>query len=521
MEDTERQHLHNEIARRDETIARLTAEIALHRQTIDSLCRRIFGASSEKIDPAQLELMLGADLARPAPAAEAPGAAPDADLADHKKKVKPQPRQPRIPEHLPVIEETLDPPEVGANPSAYRRIGEEVREQLHFKRAEFLRIRLIRGKFVRIDEPLAKPVIAQLPPSLQERCIATPALIAEVVDNRFTRHQPYYRQEEMFAGLGVTIHRKTLCNWALLASDWLSSIYREIEYEHWRARYRQFDETPIDYLQPGSGKAQTGYLWVSNIPGGSVLFHWHDGRGVAGINKLMGTPPELTDSEMNQLVRIIQCDGYVAYTSYAKDKSWIILMACHAHVRRKFVEAANEMPRLIAWILRQIGHLYHIEAKLREAKAGPALREAKRAAQSVPIHRRLKKFLDKLALRRSILPKSLLGQAIAYALGQWSRLEVYLTDGRVEIDNNSVENSIRPTKLGARNWLFVGNDGAGQKCAILYTIVENCRRLGIVPRDYLEDVLTRLPGIKANEVAALTPAAWLKARCGKGKRRVA
>ena len=79
-----------------------------------------------------------------------------------------------------------------------------------------------------------------------------------MVDNRFTRHQPYYRQEEMFAGLGVTIHRKTLCNWALLASDWLSSIYREIEYEHWRAGYRQFDETPIDYLQPGSGKAQTG-----------------------------------------------------------------------------------------------------------------------------------------------------------------------------------------------------------------------------------------------------------------------
>ena len=439
MEDSERQHLHNEIARRDETIARLTAEIALHRQTIDSLCRRIFGASSEKIDPAQLELMLGADLARPAPAAEAPGAAPDATLADHKKKTKSQPRQPRIPKHLAVIEETLDPPEVVANPSAYRRIGEEVREQLHFKRAEFLRIRLIRGKFVLIDEASAKPIIAPLPPSLQERCNATPALIAEVVDNRFTLHLPYYRQEEMFAALGVNIHRKTLCNWALLASDWLSSIYRELEYEHWRAPYRQFDETPIDYLQPGSGKAQTGYLWVSNIPGGSVLFHWHDGRNVEGITKLMGTPPELTELEMNQLMRIIQCDGYVTYTSYAKDKPWIRLMGCHTHVRRKFVEATAEMPRLIGWILLQFAHLYQIESKLRQDKAGPALRAAVRAAQSVPIHRRLKKFLDKLALRRSILPKSLLGKAISYALGQWSRLEVYLTDGRVEIDNNWIE----------------------------------------------------------------------------------
>ena len=163
----------------------------------------------------------------------------------------------------------------------------------------------------------------------------------------------------------------------------------------------------------------------------------------------MGTPPELTDSEMNQLMRIIQCDGYVTYTSYAKDKPWIRLMGCHTHVRRKFVEATAEMPRLIGWILLQFAHLYQIESKLRQDKAGPALRAAVRAAQSVPIHRRLKKFLDKLALRRSILPKSLLGKAISYALGQWSRLEVYLTDGRVEIDNNWIENAIRPTKIGA------------------------------------------------------------------------
>ena len=107
------------------------------------------------------------------------------------------------------------------------------------------------------------------------------------------------------------------------------------------------------------------------------------------------------------------------------------------------------MPRLIGWILLQFAHLYQIESKLRQDKAGPALRAAVRAAQSVPIHRRLKKFLDKLALRRSILPKSLLGKAISYALGQWSRLEVYLTDGRVEIDNNWIENAIRPTKIGA------------------------------------------------------------------------
>ena len=128
------------------------------------------------------------------------------------------------------------------------------------------------------------------------------------------------------------------------------------------------------------------------------------------------------------------------------------------------------------------------------------------------IHLRLKKLFDLLAKRRPILPQSLLGKAVRYALNQWPNLTVYLGDGRVEIDTNLVENAIRPTKFGAKNWLFVGRKAAGDKTAILHTIVENCRRLGIDPRDYLEDVLSRLPGMKAVDVATLTPANWLKAR---------
>ena len=195
-------------------------------------------------------------------------------------------------------------------------------------------------------------------------------------------------------------------------------------------------------------------------------------------------------------------------------------MGCHAHVRRKFFEATKQAPKLVTWILLQIGHLYRIETELRKAKAGPALREAVRASQSRMIHRRLKKLLDRLALR-TILPKSNLGKAIAYALKEWKKLEVYLGDGRVEIDNNLVENRIRPTKLGAKNWLFIGCAEAGQKAAILYTIVENCRRLGIDTRAYLEDVLTRLPGMKASEAVHLTPANWLRARQGKPARKAA
>lgn len=234
-----------------------------------------------------------------------------------------------------------------------------------------------------------------------------------------------------------------------------------------------------------------------------MLYRWHEGRDQGALTGLLG------DGDME---RIIQCDGYSAYPAWSKDKPGVMLAGCHAHVRRKFFEAQDQDPKLVGWILRQIGHLYQIERRLRQTRAGPALREAARASQSRMIHGRLKKLFELLARRRSILPQSLVGKAVRYALNQWPNLEVCMADGRVEIDTNLVENAIRPTKLGAKNWIFVGRETAGEKTAILYTVVENCRRLGIDPRDYLEDVLTRLPAMKAGDAASLTPASWLKTR---------
>lgn len=202
MEDAERQQLLDQLASRD-------AEIAQLKQTIDALVRRIFGTKSKALDPAQLLLLLDADGSKKAPAAVPADLGPAAEILSHKKIAK-RTRAPRIPEHLPVSEEQiLEPAEVLADPAAWRRIGEEVREQLHFKRGEFSRIRLVRPKYVKIGDLLTKPIIAPLPPSLQDRGIATPALIAEVLDNRFVCHLPYYRQSEMFARLGVRLHRKT------------------------------------------------------------------------------------------------------------------------------------------------------------------------------------------------------------------------------------------------------------------------------------------------------------------------
>ena len=190
----------------------------------------------------------------------------------------------------------------------------------------------------------------------------------------------------------------------------------------------------------------------------------------------------------------------------------IQLAGCWAHVRRKFYEALEQSPRTAGWLVRQIQHLYRIEASLREQRAGPRLRQAVRAHQSRPIVQRIERALIRLKASGRYLPQSLLGQAIDYALGQWSTLTVYLNNGRVEIDNNLVENAIRPTAIGKKNWLFVGDADAGERSAIIYTLIESCRRRGLDPYTYLREVLTSLPHMTNRQIPEVTPHAWSKAR---------
>jgi transposase len=167
-------------------------------------------------------------------------------------------------------------------------------------------------------------------------------------------------------------------------------------------------------------------------------------------------------------------------------------------------------------VLLQIGHLYSIERKLRGQGAGAVLRQADRASQSRMIYARIHRVLKRWQRSGRILPQSSLGKAISYALGQWESLEVYLKDGTIEIDNNLVENAIRPTALGKKNWLFFGDAEAGNRSAILYTIVESCRRRGVEPFAYLRDLLTRLPKLTNWQIKEVTPQAWAKAKKDPG-----
>jgi transposase len=495
------------IALLKEKIAQLEQENTLLKQKVDLLVKRIFGAGSEKLDPKQLELLLsGADSGKGCASSEKEEAA--ASIAPVDAPVRKAPRgerAPRVPEHLPCVDEIIEPEVVQAAPAQWRYIGEEISEQLDYEPAHFLRRRLIRRKYVHRHDLDAVPVIAPLPPVLQERCIAAPGLLAQVIVAKYCDHLPLYRQEAIYGSrYGVAIPRQTMARWMGMAADWLAAIYEHIRAGIVSASYIQMDETPIEYLEPGNGRTRLGYLWVCNRPGGEVVFHWHTSRAAACLEKIIPV----------NFHGVIQCDAYSAYKSFVQSPSragQIDLAGCHSHMRRKFSEAQEQAPRIVGWLLRQISHLYVIEERLRQERAGPALRQAIRVGQSRIVHERLHRALMRLKIRKRYLPQSSMGKAIDYALGQWPALCVYLEDGRVEICNNLIENSIRPTAIGKKNWLFVGDIDAGQRGAILYTIVENCRRRGIDPYAYLRHVLTKLPAMTNRQIKDVTPEAYAKA----------
>jgi hypothetical protein len=264
--------------------------------------------------------------------------------------------------------------------------------------------------------------------------------------------------------------------------------------------YLQADETPIRYLDPDvKGKSQQGWLWTYSHPEGDVVFEWNISRSREG-------PREFLKEFKGKL----QTDGYGVYESLARERGGeLILIGCWAHARRGFHEALDE-GRAAAWIVGQIGQLYGVEKALREHRAGPDLRAAVRAWQSRPVLVRLRRALE--VIRRRVLPKSLLGQAIDYTLSRWEALTRYVDDGRLEIDNNLCENAIRPTAIGKKNFLFIGHPEAGQRSAVIYSVLGSCRRLGINPAEYLQDLFERLPKAKTSEIKSLTPAAWLKAK---------
>jgi len=411
-----------ELKARDERLATLEKENALLRQKIDLLVRKIFGAQSEKLDPAQLLLLLQGP--------DEPGKSPEPVAAEAPRRSTvpsrpPRERRPRLPDHLPVIEEIIEPDPVKAAPQQWRRIGEEVSEKLDYEPARFLRRRTIRPKYVQRGVLDAVPIVAPLPDSILERGIAAPGLLAQIVVSKYCDHLPLYRQESIYwSRHQVWLPRQTMAEWMGLAADWLQPIYKEIKKGVFAGGYVQVDETPVRYLAPGNGVTKLGYLWTCGAPRGDVLFHWETSRAAACLENII--PFDFGGT--------IQRDGYEAYDCFAKGRSTLIVLAgCLAHVRRKFYEAREQAPRVAGWILKHLQNLYALEKQLRDNRAGPKLRQAQRSSLSRPVLTRLHRALVRLKTAHRFLPQSLMGKAIDYALGQWPGLLVFLEDGRLEI----------------------------------------------------------------------------------------
>jgi hypothetical protein len=265
----------------------------------------------------------------------------------------------------------------------------------------------------------------------------------------------------------------------------------------------QADETPVGVQSERTrGRNHQGYLWQYSRPGGPVVFDFQMGRSREGPRKFLGN-----------FQGILQSDGYKAYDRIGGPG--ILFAGCWTHARRGFVEALKVAPEdeKSREIIAEIGRLYALEKQAREGGLTPAERLALRQRHSLPVLTGLKSKL--LAVRQGVLPQSTLGKACDYALGQWPRLMVYAGHGEVEIDQNRCENAMRPIALGRKNWLHIGSEAAGPKVAAIASIIETCRRLGINVREYLLDVLPKIPDWPAKRIGELTPAAWLAARKGQ------
>jgi transposase len=333
-----------------------------------------------------------------------------------------------------------------------------------------------------------------------------------LLTQKFCYHSTFYREEwKLKAAHGIELSRNVMCGWHDHLANQLLPLYDLIAAKFRASNYVQVDETPIDCLEPGKGKTATGYFWVYNHAQHGVLFDWHKSRANTCLDNILigrGGAPSFEGH--------LQSDGLRAYRTFIERHPQLDIapVSCLVHIRRKFVAAQDDHPKITAWILLQMGEIFHIETTLRKQRAGPLDRQRIRWLETRRIYDHLQKLFTHLRKhRRHILPKSNLGRALHYALGQWAHLEPCFLDGQIEFDNNLTENRIRPTKIGAKNWLFIGREDTGWRSAVIYTFVEQIRRHGLDPFAYFEWVFEKLMHApSADQYEALLPEAWVLAQ---------
>ena len=424
-----------------ETEAKLPAaeaEIARKDQIIAFLQQQLFGSKSERLDPNQINLDFeDSVMGKPEPSPEngdgdcEPEAREDGEAKPKRKRRR---KADLFPKNLPVVIAAVDiPDEVAADPDGFTEIGEEHHDELDITRASVFWRRVIRKKFVSNKDRSRPPLMPPAPrPSIPGTHCA-PDLMAQLIVNKYTDHLPHYRQEQRYLRQhGVKLSRQTINAWTHATADLLTPIGQAIKRELLGNEVLQVDETPIRYLNPGQGKTSRGYLWIYLDPqSGTVYYDWQLGRGHQCLLDFLGYD-ELTNAIF--FAGVLQCDGYSAYRKLVRLFDTIRLAACLAHIRRKFIEARDQAPGIVLPILDLMQQLYRIERWMRKRASTSDCRLLVRRAHSRPLVDELKRKID--AERKEHLPHSKLGEAITYALGQWSEFVRYLDDGRLEIDNN-------------------------------------------------------------------------------------
>jgi len=470
-------------------VVQLETENRLLRQKLDYLLKKYFGGNkNEKIDPAQLLLLMAGLEQQETP--EPPKPASSSNTAASRR-----PRTAReLPADIQTEEIVIEPAELQDNPQDWKPIGQEVTEELDLTPAKFIRRLYIRRKYVsKVQED--RIIIGELPNRLIDKGLPGVGLLTHVVLSKYADHLPLYRQAKIFKErYRVEISRKTMAGWVRAAADWLRPVYDIMRQDLLEGGYLQVDETPIRYLDRDEIEgSRQGYLWSYGKPRGDVVFDWKTGRSRDGPENFLGN-----------YRGVLQTDGYSVYASLARQREGIVLIGCWAHARRKFVEALEESPRRAGLIVHSIARLYETEKDLRSMS--DVDRAAYRQEKNAKPLRVIKKLLIRWKPKEP--PQSLLGKAIGYALGQWENLIRVMDYSEVEIDNNHCENSIRPSALGKKNWLFIGHPDAGWRTAVIYSILQSCRRRGVEPQQYLTDLFSRLPNMKITEVRTLTPSRW-------------
>ena len=470
----------------------LESNLTLLNTELANLKRMIFGSKSERFLPTieGQEQLLFTDIE----SVELEVKQQDIAYTRSKVTVKTKKHQGRLPlpKHLPRIEHILEPIE---NTEGLVCIGKEITEELEYTPGKFFVNQYIRAKYVNKKSQTEnnKILIAELPSRPIDKGIAGPGLLASILIEKYCDHLPLHRQLQRFKRENIHIPPSTIGDWVKYSADLLTPLYDTLKKQVQSSSYIMADETPIKVLDKDHDKGvQQGYYWVyRDVEKKLIVFDYQDTRGSsAPVNML------------KNYKGFLQTDGYGVYDKYDKQTD-VTLIHCMAHARRYFEKALDNDKTRAEYVLQKIQLLYAVERTAREQNYNYQQRLQERQSISLPILLEIQLWLKDNLMQ--VTPQSPIGKAIAYALTRWNKLSIYAHNGQLEIDNNPVENAIRPVALGRKNYLFAGSHEAAQRSAIVYSLIATCKANNIEPYAWLKNTLTIINDCKANKLHELLP----------------